>query len=241
MLNILIIEPEINKCKNLVNTITNLKSLAKICVIVCSKSEAINMINNFDINIILLDLNDISNMDILDYISENNITKYYNSIMIFSNNLNVYNSLKPNKYVHSIISNANNSKIVLHYLNKMLSREGDFENDFKAKIDTELNYLGFNFSHRGTHYLRECIYHFYVFNDHRTSLSKTIYPIIAEKYNATCNTIKCDIFQATNNCYYICDSAKLDKYFLQHFYSKPKTRDVIYAVLNHIDSSFEIY
>lgn len=125
MLSLLIIESDAEKCKNIVNAISSSNLSVKLYSISYSGAEAINTIKNSDVDIILLDsnLSDMPGTSVLDYISKNNLTKYYDSIMVFTNDLCLYNDLRTDKYVNSIISNANNSKLILYYLNKMIQKK----------------------------------------------------------------------------------------------------------------------
>ena len=79
-------------------------------------------------------------------------------------------------------------------------------------------------------------YEFYLYKnyEHYENLNNEIYPILAQKYNKTVNTIKCNIIKATDSMYYDCDETLLKNYF--HFYTdyKPRPKLVIYTVLNKI-------
>ena len=107
-------------------------------------------------------------------------------------------------------------------------------NQLVSLINKELKFIGYNLSYAGTSYIAESIALIYNNHEHYENLNNEVYQILAEKYNKTVNTIKCNIIKATDSMYYDCDETLLKNYF--HFYTdyKPKPKLVIYTVLNKI-------
>lgn len=238
MLNMLVIEDNITQCKQLVNFISSSISNIKLYSMTFNGNEALNIIKKEKIDIILLDLilPDISGIKILEYIEKNNLFNYKNSIIIISGEANLHPELFKNPYIYSCFQKPIDFDSIIHCLEKIINDENTSKKELiiKEKINIELNKLNFNFSYVGTKYLSECIYELYKRELSSFNLSKDIYPIIARKYSTSHTNIKCNIFQATLNSYYDCEQYKLEKYFGRYFLSKPKTKDIIYKVLENI-------
>lgn len=102
-------------------------------------------------------------------------------------------------------------------------------------IKEELEKLNYNSSYKGTRYLEDSIYLVYKSKYEKDNLTKEIYPIIAKRYNTSVENVKCNIIQASNNSYYECPQEIMEKYFGFPLISKPKTKDIIYAVIRKIE------
>lgn len=107
-------------------------------------------------------------------------------------------------------------------------------NILKKKIWQELNYLKFDFSRVGTRQLSYCILlcirHPYCI----TNLDKYCYSVLAKKYSVTPNTVKYNIYTTIESSYYNCDENILKDYFHLGFVSKPKTKEIIVSIYQHI-------
>lgn len=108
------------------------------------------------------------------------------------------------------------------------------EKTLRTRIKEELKSLKYNYSYKGTKYLEESIYLLYKKGYEKDNLSKDIYPIIAKKYNAKIQTVKCDIIQASAISYYECEQEKMEEYFGLELNSKPKTKDIMFAVMRNL-------
>lgn len=116
----------------------------------------------------------------------------------------------------------------------MLIEKYDFEYK-KNKIVKELQYIGYKFKYKGTHYLVDTILQMYSKQNHMIdNLQSGIYPIIAKKYNKTVHNIKSSINKATECMYYECDAARLKNYFQFNYDIKPTVKQVIFTVINKI-------
>ena len=233
MLNVLIIENDIIQTQLLVNHLSQSIPEIRVCGIEFRGINSIHTISSKYPDLILLDLDlpDISGIDIIKFIEKNNLTKYLNSIVVLSNNLNL--EVNNNPYVYAYFKKPINyrrlSQKIIH-----LIHEKNNSQIVTNKIVNELTKLKFNFSHIGTTYLMECIL---LINEKkliRFNLSKEIYPILAKKYNTNINTIKCDILHSTVHSYYECEENFLSTYYRLYPLSKPKTKYIISTILSKL-------
>ena len=196
MQNLLIVENNIIKSRQIINYISQKNDDLKVYNISYTYDEAIKMIETQKPDIIILDLKltDSCFTKIVRYIKENNITKYLHSILVISENTKISSDIPNSPYIFSYIQNPyklediqDKLKIMITFKNMMKTKK---DTEIIKKINTELKNLGYNFSHNGTKYLSEVIFELYNRKDLYTeNLNKFIYPIISEKYNKSINTI----------------------------------------------------
>lgn len=142
MFNLLIVEKDPILAQRLINCICKKFSNIRLYNIAISETEAINVIKEQKIDIILLDLTlpDISGEKIINYISINELYMYKNSIICIENsykptfNFNnipyVFTSIPHNANINSLITTIRslinykipelNSKIIKEKINKLL-------------------------------------------------------------------------------------------------------------------------
>lgn len=145
------------------------------------------------------------------------VENYYNDAIVFK-----VNSKNNNRDLMIIVvDNRNKIKKVC-------------EKTLRSRIKEELKSLKYNYSYKGTKYLEESIYLLYKNGYEKDNLSRDVYPIIAKKYNAKIQTVKCDIIQASANSYYECEQKKMEEYFGLELTSKPKTKDIMFAVMRNL-------
>lgn len=175
------------------------------------------MQNNQNCNKMITELKGI-NIDEMDINEVYNIVEnYYNDVIVFK----VNSKNKNNDLMIVIIDERNKVKKVS-------------EKTLRSRIKEELKNLKYNYSYKGTKYLEECIYLFHKNGYEKDNLSRDIYPIIAKKYNAKIQTVKCDILQASASSYYECEQEKMEEYFGLELTSKPKTKDIIFTVMRKL-------
>lgn len=235
MLNVLIVEDNVQESKQIINYISQNNKELKLYCMAYNYKEAIKTIKDGNIDIILLDLGlpDISGNEIIEYIIENKLEKYYNSILIISGRIDLISSIPKNHYVFSYITKPYSLDNIQKKLESIIKYKN--QKNIIKKINTELNKLHYNFSYNGTRYLAETILEIYNRkNENIGNLNKNIYPIIALKHKKTVNTICGNIKQATNLMYFDCDEETLKKYFNYSHCTKPKVKEVIFAILNNI-------
>lgn len=211
MVNALIITKNIAVVQKLLRefTLQNLNIVISEITTSRDETDLILKIQNF--NIIFLD-----ESQKLDY-SEDFIQKYKNDIIL--------------------ISYDENSNLITHsILQEILSivKSNDFDKK-RSNIIRELEYIGYKFNHKGTHYLLDTILQMY--DNQNTmvdNLQSKIYPILAEKYNKSVFNIKSSINKATECMYCECDSDKLEEYFKFGYDTKPTVKQVVFTIINKI-------
>lgn len=105
----------------------------------------------------------------------------------------------------------------------------------RKNIIKELEYLGFNFKYKGTHYLIDTILQVSLENSSSSAnLQGQIYPIIAKNHKRTPQNIKNSIINATEYMYRECKAEKLRKYFSFSNDAKPSVKQVIFTIVNKI-------
>lgn len=239
MLNVLVIEDDPQQLKNIVNIISSQISEVKLYSISFDDESILELLKEAYIDIIILDLNlsGISGIDIVNYIDNEKLYKYKNSIIVFSGEIKMLNVIIHSKYLYSYsLKGEGYGKLINNV--KLLVKEkenNDIINKLGYKIDRELKKLNFNFSHIGTKYLREIIIEVYKVKDiFEGNLEKSIYPIIANRYNKKVNTIYCDIKQAVKSMILNNSEKNLIEYFNYSYFLKPKTNEIIFTILNKI-------
>lgn len=237
MLNILVVDDDPIQCKLLINYLSKISETIKIYSMAFSGKEALNIIDKQEIDLIILDLKlpDISGIDIIKYIEENKIEKYYNSIIILSGENKLISKLNTSSYICSILCKPINYDKIETLINN-IEKEKLINNSIKIQIKNELNKLYYNPSYNGTKYIYETIYQLYSRkNLDCNNLKKSIFSILALKYNTNINNIHSNIKQATKLMYYDCSEEVLKKYFNFDIAKKPKEKLVISTILNKIE------
>lgn len=239
MQNLLIIEDNLIQAHLLANSICKEVLNIRLYGIVSTGIEALEIIKEEKVDIIILDLKlpDINGIEILDFILNNHLSKYNSSIIVFTGEMEMLSEIISNKCVFNYCSKIRGIDLVVKQIKELTKEKQD-----KYSIDTvnslikeELEILKFNFSYIGTKYLCECICECYYKNNiYNINLKKEIYPIISKKYHKTINAIKASISQATSIMYYEVSESDLSNYFGYHIINKPKPKDIIFAILEKI-------
>lgn len=243
MVNLLIVEDDIIQFKHLINIISsNIEDIRLYNMSITGK-EAIKIIDNENIDIIILDLNlpEMSGIEILSYIADNNIEKYENSIIVVSGDLNLINQLPLNSYIYlySIIQKPVFYEDLVQKISEIVTNKTIIKKEdiVKSKINQELEYLKFNFSHNGTRYLAETIFELY---KNRTgyldNFKRDIFPVLAKRHNKTVNTIEGNIKQAINYMFFNCNENVLKDYFHYSYIMKPKLKEISFIIFNKLAS-----
>ena len=235
MLNLLIIDDDIKHTDDLLNYISQNGTQLRLHYIVNKLSKGIDILNKGTIDLVLINTNDSINKILfkLHCIYNCFFEKYKKSMIILSDNSN---NLRPDFFVYCYLSHTEDISTIFLKLNEIA-----IQKNYKAsnsvlisKINTELEYIGYNLSYVGTKYLSEIISIIYNNNNITDNLNKNIYPIIAKKYNKTINNIKCNISIATECMFYECDEIRLKQYFNLYTTIKPKPKLIISTILNKI-------
>lgn len=243
MINVLLIDEELEHCKKIINNINKEYGKFNICAIANNDSEISYILSNYNIDIILLN----SNFERYKILIEKEIIfqkKYVKSVILIGANYNI--DLRNNIWIYDIVRNKNDIEEIINLLNEcslfkqnVQNTNYNLENNIKEKIERELKYLEYNFSHKGTRYLLETIYMLYNLKDYYDdNLSKDIYPVIGKKFGKSSNNIKCCIRYATEIMTYECDEKKLTNYLYDYSYIKPGTKRVISAILGKLNNKY---
>lgn len=162
-------------------------------------------------------------------------------IIIFdSKMIKFYNVEFFKKYKNIIIELSyclNGNLFSIDSLNRIsnITKNSDFER-CKRKVIKELEYIGYNFKYKGSHYISDTILELLGQNPDimADNLQTDIYPIIAKKYNKTVYNVKSSIGKATDYMYCTCDADKLVRYFHLSYDAKPTPKQVVFTVINKI-------
>lgn len=236
----LIVEDNVRQCQQLTNFISSNFNNIKLYSYVYTGQETLNLLANPEIDFILLDLNlpDISGIDIINHLAQNNVFKYKNSITIVSGEINMISKIIHNDFVYSVIYKPIDFNILSTVLNNFI-KEKNYNSTLKVikeKINRELNILHYNPSHKGTVYLSEAILYLYLNGDTNDNLTKDIYPFLALKYKTSINNVKCNILHSSSLSFYECDSNKFLLYFKLQTLKRPNTKTIMFTILNKLTS-----
>lgn len=239
MQNLLIIEDNLIYSHFLVNSICKELNNIRLYSIVDTGKKALEILKKEKIDIIILDLKlpDISGIDIINYIEGNNLSQYYASIIVLTNEIDLLNQVINKKSVFTYSSKIDNINSFIDKVRELSKEKQDIslKDSIKEKISSELEYLGFDFSYIGTKYLYDCIYECYLSDTlYNINFSKHIYPILSKKYNKSQVLIKANIFQAIGQMYRTIDKDKLSTYFGYSLLDKPTTKEIIFIILQKI-------
>lgn len=210
MVNALVISKNIDFIQTLLNELGALNLQIRIASISTTRSKTMEVLNSPNFKIVFLD-----KLMEIDY-----------SKAFIKNNKNI---LVLSYSQDSNLISPRNYKILKEFVEKY-----DLERR-KAKIAKELEYIGYKFKYKGTHYLLESILQ--MIENKNTmvdNLQTCVYPIVAEAYNKTTLNIKSSINKATECMYYECDAKRLEDYFKCGQDVKPTVKQVIFTIINKI-------
>lgn len=234
MLNCLIVSSDLRSVQYIINNILMNNSKVRLYNIASSIYKAINVlkINSNNIDIIILDIKTNKVTKFL-YLLENlNKKQYIDSVIILTaNNSKLYFNNCKHKYLQL---NKSNSEIIINSIDNLVKNKTN-KNISKNIVINYLNQLGYNFSNLGTKYLLEILLMLLNGNIAKSPKLKTLYSMIAKKYNTNSHNIKCVITLATKNMNKNC-KLKIKKSFLPYIDSNYiYTKTVIkYFLLNYI-------
>ena len=239
MLNFVIVENNLNESKNIINFLSKNNADIRLYNMASTGKQAIKILREKNIDFFILDINlpDLMGIDIINFISKNNYLNYKSSIILIGDEEQFSLKYIKNPYVYCYFTKPINLENISECIKKLTNKkkeELDKERIYK-KIDVELSNLNFNFSYKGTKYLKECIFELYLAkNMDFDNLSKNIYPILALKHNKTVNNIHCNIKQSVKAMYYDCEEKTITKYFNYSVFTKPKLKEVIFTILSKL-------
>ena len=121
MINLLVVEDNAEYCKNIVNYISQYVPDVRIYSMAFSSEEAINIIDTEIPDLILMDLNldDLGAYNILNFITENELTKYVDSLIVFSNSSITNSKFENSRYIKSYFKKPVELKIISSHISKI--------------------------------------------------------------------------------------------------------------------------
>lgn len=211
MIKALVITETIDFNKKLLNELRKRGLSIVVDALASSKDETAEVLKDYSPNIIFIDSKDIKSYstDVLKDYSHITIPLSYNpsSRLIKTKDLTLINEI-----------------IKMHDIEKI-----------KLMIVKELEYIGYQFKYKGTHYLADSILEMYLQHDTMTdNLQTNVYPLVAKKYNKTLYNVKSSIGKATDCMYCDCDMERLNEYFQFNYDFKPTPKQVLFTVINKI-------
>lgn len=129
--------------------------------------------------------------------------------------------------------NKNSDRSLYDNLAKILIKGSTINQNVKEIIRKELEYLGYNFSLRGTKYLEEAINLIYLKNCD-CNLEKEVYSQLSRTYIKTGHTIKVDIQNSTNAMIDVCGYRNVLEYLGIDSNYGVGTKAIVCAILNKI-------
>ena len=118
-------------------------------------------------------------------------------------------------------------------LSKILTRSSNTNENVRKRIRKELDYLGYNFSLRGTKYLEDAISLIYLKNC-ECNLEREVYSQLSKTYMKTSHVIKVNIQNSTNAMIELCGYNKVLEYLDIDSYYGVGTKAIICAILNKL-------
>lgn len=242
MLDILLIGKNIKYCIKLINEVNSKNENVRFVGVVNNVKNLKNEIKRKHIDIILIYLN-ISQVEKILNLKEVNTKITPKSTILILDELNLNKQLKKNKLIYDYTLKNNNFENLLNILDRLIVDRTNIEKNHHniekdlllEKIKMELNSLRYSFSHIGTKYIAEAIYILYNFEDYyKYDLEKEIYPIIANVYHKTTNSIKCSIAYATTSMYYNCEEIILLNYIKEKTLCKPGAKKMMFSIIERI-------
>lgn len=234
MVNIIIVDKNINTGIHLMNYLNSKRENIRVCALLKDSEIAIKMLNEKE-NIDIVLVNNNIAQEVLSNIKDKK--KYKKSCIIFQAEKPNTNSMSKSSLVYTTIYKDKKLFEIYNRINELIEEKENSKPDkaLKGRITEELQYLGFNFSRKGTKYLIETINYMAInYDKYLENLERDVYPEISKMCKDTVLNVKYNIIRANNAMYYECEEEKLKEYF--HFDSdiKPKVKTVINTVINNV-------
>lgn len=237
-MNIILIEKNKIRLKEINNKISQSNINAKIFSIFFDIVEAIPLINMDNIDIIIYSEihQKISCEQLLNIMKQSNKSISEKKFIFITNSENNFLNLMNKPFVKTFLESLENNDEQI--AEKIFAEISKIDEDLIVvnKIKSELKKLNFNFSYWGTYYLINTIYEIYKFKGNMNiNLSKNIFTIVGKKFNKNANTIHSGIKKAIINMYYDCNESTLIEYFnCACFDNRPKLKQLIFQIISKI-------
>lgn len=239
MLNLLMATKKLQNSQELLNSISQHIPDIRVAYLAKNGDEILRAIKKYHFDIILSDykFSDYDWETISEKMSEYLQNKYAKSIVFLANNSTSLEELKNNKIIFaSFYYNESISKII-DSLKKLtdIKKETESTTNVRIKIINELQNIGYNLSHNGTHYIAESVLLIAEFKYDSENLSKTVYPKVSQIYNKDLNNIKTNIITATDAAYKNMNKDMIKKYLKIPDNIKPTAKMVINTISKKLE------
>lgn len=203
MQKIVIIDKNINYIQNIMCKIsTNIADVKIHCFYLEEDNRIINLINQKEVDILIINA-ELNQLNVIEYIYDNNIELYNKSIIILYNDIHVLKKVLKDKYAKYIFKCVKFESNAINLLNTLCQLVHIKENNYekitsKIEINNILKEIGFNSNYIGTQYLIDIIQ--YIKYNHIEKIQlNVLYNIFSKKYHKSENTVKGNIRDAYSN------------------------------------------
>lgn len=238
MLNVLIANKNLQNLQNLQNYISQYIPDIRIGYLAVNGKEALEALNQHHYDIVLIDTNlpFINGFELLQKLSTIKQIKYKNKFIVSTHSEAMVKNLNKHDLVYQAFLNSESFGTIIHILQKFINEHKNEENlsSIRNKILNELQKIGYNIAHKGTHYLAESVVLMATTEKNNENLSKYIYPKVSKIFDKNLNNIKCNITSATEAACKNITEDIMENYFKLSSKIKPTTKMIIYTVLRKL-------
>lgn len=238
MINVLIANKNLENLQNLQNYISQYIPDVRVGYLATDGKSTLEALKKHHYDAVLMDTNlpKMDGFDVLQNLPSIRKVELQNSFIVLTGNENMIKNLNKHDLVYKAFKSGESLSMIIHTMQQLVdSRKVKAENScIRNKIINELQTIGFNLSHKGTHYLAESVVLMATTEKNNENLSKHIYPKVSKIFNKDLNNIKCNITSATEAaCKNITDDILLN-YFKLSTHVKPTTKMIIYSILKRL-------
>lgn len=238
MLNALLANKNLESLQLLQNYISQYIPEIRIGYLATNGVELLDALNQYHYDIVLMETNlpKMDGFDVLQHLSSVKKVDLQKAFIVLSKSDTMIKNLNKHELVYKAFKSGESLNMILHTLQQIVdSKKVESETAcLRNKIINELQTIGFNLAHKGTHYLAESVVLLATTEKNNENLSKHIYPIVSKIFNKDLNNIKCNITSATEAaCKNITDDILLN-YFKLSTRVKPTTKMIIYSILKKL-------
>ena len=238
MLNLLIANRNLQNLQDLLNYISLYIPDVRISYLAKNGREAIHALYDYHYDMVLIDykLQFYDGLDILEKLPIAKQNEYKNSIIFLSNDITLAKNLKSHSMIFDSFLNTESFSVIISSLKKLVEVKQNNANTtyIKTKIINELQMIGYNLAHNGTHYIAESILLITTLNYDAENLSKNIYPKVSQIYHKSLNNIKTNIITATDAAYENMNKIILKKHLQIPDNIKPTAKMIINAIVHKL-------
>lgn len=239
MLNLLIANKNEENLQNLLNYISQYIPEIRVSYLTTNGADLLDAITKYHFDIILMDqhLKEFNGYEVLEQFTTVKPDELKKSIIFLSSNKTLRDELKTNKLIYKCIADTKSIAKIIDALKKLIDEKKQSTNEsyVKTKIITELQNVGYNLAHHGTHYLSETIFLIFYQKYDSENLTKYVYPKVSKIYNKPLNNIKTNIITATDAACKNMDKNILKNHLKIPDYIKPTAKMVINSVLKKLN------